>query len=62
MTEDKVEVVKVVCPRCEGEMKKYMEKHPKGQGMTWVVCPECNGKGWIEAKLLEDTGKKGFFF
>jgi DnaJ-class molecular chaperone len=52
--------LKVFCPRCEGKRKMLMKRYPEGQGMAWVVCPECNGHGWIEVVFIEDAGGKVF--
>ena len=53
--------VKVICPRCKGKMKMLMKRHPEGLGMALVVCPECNGNGWIEVDFIEDVGGKVVF-
>jgi hypothetical protein len=33
-----------------------MTEYPMGQGTAWVVCPECDGKGYIEVKIIQHIG------
>lgn len=53
--------IKVFCPRCKGKREMVMKRHPEGLGTAWVVCPECNGNGWIEVVFIKDTGGKVVF-
>jgi len=48
--------IPVICPRCNGNKKITMTKYPQGKGRAIVLCPECDGKGWIEAAFIADTG------
>jgi hypothetical protein len=52
--------IKVSCTRCSGVGKVLMQKYPFGEGTAWVVCPDCKGRAWIRAELIE--GIKGTVF
>jgi hypothetical protein len=32
-----------------------MKRYPQSLGTAKVRCPECKGKGWIEAVFIADT-------
>ena len=53
--------IKVLCPRCAGTRKITMKRYPQSLGTAKVRCPECKGKGWIEAIFIADTGGKVAF-
>jgi DnaJ-class molecular chaperone len=38
--------VKIFCHACEGKKTVEEKRYPNGETIK-VICPECNGEGWV---------------
>jgi DnaJ-class molecular chaperone len=50
--------MKIVCHTCDGTGVITEREYPTFKHVV-VVCPECNGKGWVNAELPKVKGERG---